>query len=94
MKKVGVKFLHNIEYDSFESFRYLLNHEFDHIDLEEFVANSEVLELDLEDEDEEDRADDIEVLNELLKEFDKQDIKYELFVFEDDWKREELKNIS
>ena len=94
MKKVGVKFLHNIEYDSFESFRYLLNHDFDHIDLEEFVANSEVLELDLEDEDEEDRADDIEVLNELLKEFDKQDIKYELFVFEDDWKREELKNIS
>ena len=92
MKKVGIKFLQNIEYEPFESFQYLLDYDFDYFDLEEYVDKGEILELKLEDE--EDRADDIEVLNELLEEFDKQDIKYELFVFEDEWKREDLKNIS
>jgi len=92
VKKVGIKFLQNIEYEPFESFQYLLDYDFDYFDLEEYVDKGEILELKLEDE--EDRADDIEVLNELLEEFDKQDIKYELFVFEDEWKREDLKNIS
>ena len=94
MKKVGIKFLHHIEYEPFESFQYLLDYDFDYFDLEELVEKGKILELDLEDEDEEDRADDIEVLNEFLEEFDKQDIKYELFVFEDEWRREDLKNIS
>ncbi len=94
MKKVGIKFLHYIDYEPFESFQYLLDYDFDYFDLEEYVEKGEILELDLEDEDEEDRADDIEVLNELLGEFDKQDIKYELFVFDGEWRKEDLKNIS
>ena len=94
MKKVGIRFLQNIEYEPFESFQYLLDYDFDYFDLEESVEKGEILELDLEEDDEEDRADDIEVLNEFLGEFDKQDIKYELFVFDDGWRREELKNIS
>ena len=94
MKKVGITFLQNIEYEAFESFQYLLNYDFDYFDLEESVEKGEILELDLEDEEEEDRADDIEVLNEFLGEFDKQGIKYELFVFDEEWRKEELKNIS
>ena len=94
MKKVGIKFLKYIEYEPFESFQYLLDYDYDYFDLEESVEKGEILELDLEEDDQEDRADDIEVLNEFLGEFDKQDIKYELFVFEGEWRREELKNIS
>ena len=93
MKKVGIRFLHHIEYEPFESFQYLLDYDFDYFDLEESVEKGEILELVLE-ENEEDRAEDIEVLNELLKEFDKQGIEYELFVFDNKWRREELKNIS
>ncbi len=93
MKKVGIRFLHHIEYEPFESFQYLLDYDFDYFDLEEAIEKGEILELDLE-EDKEDRAEDIEVLNELLKEFDKQGIEYELFVFDNGWRREDLKNIS
>ena len=93
MKKVGIKFLQNIEYEPFESFQYLLDYDFDYFDLEEAVEKGEILKLDLE-EDKEDRAEDIEVLNELLGEFDKQGIEYELFVFDGEWKKEDLKNIS
>ena len=94
MKKVGIKFLQYIEYEPFESFQYLLDYDYDYFDLEESVEKGEILELDLEEDDEEDRADDIEVLNEFLGEFDKQEIKYELFVFDDEWRKEDLKNIS
>jgi len=93
VKKVGIRFLHHIEYEPFESFQYLLDYDFDYFDLEEAIEKGEILELDLE-EDKEDRAEDIEVLNELLKEFDKQGIEYELFVFDNGWRREDLKNIS
>ncbi len=93
MKKVGIKFLQNIEYEPFESFQYLLDYDFDYFDLEEYVYKGKILELDLEDEDKEDRVEDIEVLNELLGEFDKQGIEYELFVFDNGWRKEELKNI-
>ena len=94
MKKVGIKFLQYIEYEPFESFQYLLDYDFDYFDLEESVEKGEILELDLEEDDQEDRADDIEILNEFLGEFDKQGIEYELFVFDNKWRREELKNIS
>ncbi len=93
MKKVGIRFLHHIEYEPFESFQYLLDYDFDYFDLEEAIEKGEILELDLE-EDKEDRAEDIEVLNELLKEFDKQGIEYELFIFDNGWRREDLKSIS
>ena len=94
MKKVGIRFLHHIEYEPFESFQYLLDYDFDYFDLEEAIEKGEILELDLEEEDKEDRAEDIEVLNRLLEEFDKEDIRYELFVFDGEWRREDLKNIS
>ena len=94
MKKIGIKFLQNIEYETFESFQYLLDYDFDYFDLEESVEKGEILELDLEEDDEEDRDEDIEVLTELLEEFDNKGIEYELFIFENEWRREELKNIS
>jgi len=92
MQKIGIKFLENLEYEIFESFQYLLDFDFEYDDLADSVVNKKVIELDI-DEDAEDRVEDLEVLAELLKEFDEQGINYELYVLEAEWKREELANI-
>ena len=92
MQKIGIKFLENLEYEVFESFQYLLDFDFEYDDLADSVVNKKEIELDI-DEDAEDRVEDLEVLAELLKEFDEQGIKYELYVLEAEWKREELANI-
>ena len=92
MQKIGIKFLENLEYEVFESFQYLLDFDFEYDDLADAVVNKKVIELDI-DEDAEDRVEDLEVLAELLKEFDEQGIKYELYVLEAEWKREKLVNI-
>jgi len=93
MKKIGIKFLENLEYEQFESFQYLLDFDFEYDDLVDAIVDQKVVELDIEDDEVEDRAEDIEVLTELLKSFDEQETKYELYVLEDEWKREDLKNI-
>ena len=92
MQKIGIKFLENLEYEQFESFQYLLDFDFEYDDLADSVVNKKVIELDI-DEDAEDRVEDLEVLAELLKEFDEQGTNYELYVLETEWKREELANI-
>jgi len=93
MKKIGIKFLDNLEFEVFESFQYLLDFDFEYDDLVDAVIAKEVIQLDIEED--EDRAEDIEALVELLKRLDEEEIKYELFVEEnDEWKREDLKNIS
>jgi len=91
MKKIGIKFFENLEYEQFESCQYLLDFDFEYDDLEEYIENAKVIALDIEED--EDRAEDFEVLEELLTSFDEQGVKYELFVFENEWKKEDLKNI-
>jgi hypothetical protein len=93
MKKIGIKFLENLEYEQFESFQYLFEFDFEYDDLVDNIVDKKVIELDIDDDEEEDRVEDIEVLSELLKAFDEQETKYELFVFDNEWKNEELKNI-
>jgi len=92
MQKIGIKFLENLEYEAFESFQYLLDFDFEYDDLADAVVNQEVVELDIDDE-KEDREEDLEVLGELLSTFDEQEIRYELYVFKDEWKKEIFKNI-
>ena len=92
MQKIGIKFLENLEYEQFESFQYLLDFDFEYDDLADAVVNKKVIELDI-DEDVKDRVEDLEVLAELLKEFDKQGTNYELYLFENEWKKEALENI-
>jgi hypothetical protein len=92
MQKIGIKFLENLENEIFESFQYLLDFDFEYDDLADAIVDKKVIELDI-DEDAEDRTEDLEVLAELLKEFDEQEINYELYILEDEWKKEVLKNI-
>jgi len=93
MKKIGIKFLENLEYEQFESFQYLLDFDFEYDDLVDSIVDKKVIELDIEDDDEEDRVEDIEVLAELLKAFDEAETRYELYVFEDEWKMEKIEHI-
>ena len=93
MQKIGIKFLENLEYEAFESFQYLLDFDFEYDDLADAVVNQEVIELDIDDDEKEDREEDLEVLGELLSTFDEQAIRYELYVFKDEWKKEIFKNI-
>jgi len=92
MKRIGIKFSDTLAYEAFESFQYLLDYDFEYEDLEESVAEQKVIELDIDDE--EDRAEDIEVLTELLKAFDAQNIEYKLYVFESEWRVEALENLK
>ena len=84
--KIGIKFLDPISYEQFESFQYLLNYDFDYFDMD----SEKIIELDIEDEDEEDRAEDMEVFQALLEQFDSEGLAYELYIHEDEeWKKQE-----
>jgi len=91
MKKIGIKFFNNLEYEQFEACQYLLDFDFEYDDLEEYIENGTIIELDIEED--EDRVEDIEALKELVQSFEEQDVKYELFVFENEWSKEMLENI-
>ena len=91
MKKIGIKFFNNLEYEQFEACQYLLDFDFEYDDLEEYIENGTIIELDIEED--EDRVEDIEALKELVQSFEEQDVKYELFVFENEWSKEVLENI-
>ena len=84
--KIGIKFLDPISYEQFESFQYLLNYDFDYFDMD----SEKIIELDIEDEDEEDRAEDMEVFQALLEQFDSEGLAYELYIHEDEeWKKQD-----
>ncbi len=93
MKKVGIKFLQELTYEEFESFQYLLDYDFEYEDLEEYIKEKRVILLDIDEDDEEDRVEDLEVLTVLLNECDRKKIVYELYLLDDEWRVEELKNI-
>jgi hypothetical protein len=92
MKKIGIKILKELSYETFESFQYLLDYDFEYDDVVEYVKEQRVIELDIEDEDKEDRVEDIEVLTALLLEFDKDEVEYELYIFDTKWERIERLN--
>ncbi len=84
--KIGIKFLDPISYEQFESFQYLLHYDFDYFDMD----SEKIIELDIEDEDEEDRAEDMEVFQALLEQFDSEGLAYELYIHDDEeWKKQD-----
>ncbi len=91
MNKIGIKILDQIDYEQFESIQYLLDYDFDYDDMERSIEEQKVIELDIE---EEDRDEDLEVLYELLAEFDNDGLKYELYLFDVEWEKRELTQIS
>jgi hypothetical protein len=91
MKKIGIKFDKVLDYERYEPLQYWLDSEFEYEDLDAYVSEKKVIELELEVD--EDREEDIEMLQAFLEKFDKDEISYELFVMNDEWEKEELKNI-
>ena len=84
MNKIGIKILENISYEQFERFEYLLHFDFEYDDMENHVEEQKIIELDIEED--EDREEDLEVLEALLAELDGT-LKYELYSFDTEWKQ-------
>ena len=93
MKKIGIKLLRELSYEEFESFQYLLDYDFEYEDIEENVNTSSIIELDIEDDDEEDRAEDIEALMALLLGFDMSKVGYELYKLDKEWEKVEVSEV-
>ena len=55
------------------------------------LKKKKIIELELEED--EDRVEDIEMLQAFLEKFEKDEIAYELFVMNEDWEKKELKSI-
>lgn len=92
MNKVGLKLFKILDYELFEPLQYWLDYEFEYDTLLECIQNNEVIELDLEEDD--DRAEDLEMLKFYLEKLDKEEIKYELYVLENEWTKIEFRNIT
>lgn len=91
MQKIGIKFEKTLDYDNFEPLQHWLDFEFEYEDLEEQIEQQKIIELELEED--EDREEDLLMLKAFLKKFDNQEIKYEIFVLNDEWNSEKLNNI-
>ena len=91
MRKIGIRFEKALDYERFEPLQYWLDHEFEFEDLAEYIEVKKVIELEFEED--EDRAEDIEMLQAFLAKFDKDEIVYEIFVMKDEWEKEQITNI-
>ncbi|CAA6806448.1 MAG: Unknown protein [uncultured Sulfurovum sp.] len=91
MDKIGLKFDKALDYELFEPLQYWLDYEIEYEDILENIENNEVIELELEED--EDRGEDIAMLQAFLAKFTEEKIVYELFVMNDEWERKELDNI-
>ena len=86
MKKVGIKFLQPLSYEQFESFQYLFEFEFDFDDMDDAIKDGQIIPLDMDDDDEEDYLEDLEVLHVVLIQFEREEIAYELYLWEREWR--------
>jgi len=92
MDKVGLKFFKELDYDLFESLQYWLDYDFEYDDLLKSLEKKAVIELDLEED--EDREEDIEMLQTFLERFEALEIPYKLFVKRGDWVTIKLEEIT
>ena len=91
MNKIGIKFEKVLDYEHFEPLQYWLDESFEYEDLDVYLGEKKVIELELEED--EDREEDIEMLQAFLAKFDKNEIAYQLFLMKDEWKEEKVSNI-
>ena len=92
MDKIGIKFLDILTYEDFESFQYFLDYDFEYDDMVKHIEEKKVIELDIEED--EDRIEDLEALHALLAEFDRKELKYELYSLLDKWESKDLSELS
>lgn len=91
MNKVGLKLFEPLDYELFEPLQYWLDYEFEYDEVLESIEKNEVISLDLEED--EDRVEDLEMLEEFLKKLGEEEVKYELYVLENEWISIEFINI-
>lgn len=91
MTKIGLKLFTMVEYEMFESLQYWLDYDFEYDDLIESIENKQVIELDLEED--EDREEDIEMLQAFLKRLETNKIEFKIYIKREDWLEEEVTNI-
>jgi hypothetical protein len=90
MNKIGIKILENMSYEQFERFEYLLHFDFEYDDMESHIEEQKVIELDIEED--EDREEDLGVLETFLAEFNGT-LKYELYSFDKEWEQKEFSEL-
>ena len=92
MNKIGIKMNDVLDYEQFENFQYVLDYDFEYDELLELIREQRVIKLDIDND--EDRAEDIEVLKELLLELDNQNIRYQLYAFNEEWREQKLSELK
>lgn len=92
MNKIGIKINDVLDYEQFENFQYVLDYDFEYDELLELIREQRVIKLDIDND--EDRAEDIEVLKELLLELDNQNIRYQLYAFNEEWREQKLSELK
>ncbi len=92
MQKIGIKFDKILDYEDFEPLQYWLDYDFEYEDLEEHIEQKKVIELELEED--EDREEDIEMLKEFLSKFDRDEVAYEVFIFDEKWEKKKIEMIG
>ncbi len=93
MDKVGIKFHKLIDYEYYEPLQYWLDYDFEYEDLEEYIEQNKIIELELEED--EDREEDIEMLQTFLEKLAHEKIAYKLFRLNNtkEWEETKLKQI-
>jgi hypothetical protein len=91
MEKVGLKLFQVLDYETFEPLQYWLDYDFEYDDLVEAIENDQIIELDLEED--EDREEDIEMLQVFLKKFQDNNIEFKTYLKQQEWREEEFVNI-
>jgi len=92
MNTVGIKLFEILDYELFERLQYWLDYDFEYDELREHIERNQVIPLELEED--EDREEDIEMLQNFLEKFKQNNIAFEIFVREDEWCRVELTHIT
>jgi len=92
MDKIGLKLFKPLEYEIFESLQYWLDYDFEYDDLTEAIENQKIITLDLEED--EDREEDIQMLQVFLTHVQEKNITFELFNLNTDLEQIELVNLA
>jgi hypothetical protein len=92
MDKIGLKLFKPLDYDTFEPLQYWLDYDFEYDDLIEVIENDTVIELDLEED--EDREEDIQMLQTFLRHFEEDKIAFKLFNLSNNLEQVELEELA
>ena len=92
MNKIGIKILSNLDFDQFEALEYWLDFDFEYDDMVNFIAEQKIITLDMEED--EDREEDVAMLQKFLTDFANEKVEYETFTLNEEWEKVELENLA